>query len=428
MNKHNPRVLILGGGFGGLRAAQALAGSDIEVLLVDENNYHLFQPLLYQVASAGLEPEQVAYPLRAILRNKANVRFHMSRVIEIQLDPKLVTTDRGVLEYDFLVVALGAQNRTWGIPGLDKYSLPIKRLPDAIAIRNHVLMAFEQASLESNVELQPSWLRFVVAGGGPTGVEMVGAFAELMEHVMRKDFSELDFTQVEIHLLEGRDTLLAGFPEDLQQAAIKTLEHKGVEVHLGTSVLGFDGEEISLSGGAALGSHTLIWAAGVEGRDVLSTMAVKQSTDNRVLVAQTLSIPEAPDVYVIGDAAYLEIDGSPLPMMAPVAVQMADHAVANIKRKIAGQAVEPFRYRNPGRLATIGRNSAVAEVGGIRFRGFPAWLVWLGVHLMQLVGYRNRLMVLINWAWEYIFYDRAVRLILNVEESHGGETTDITGR
>jgi NADH dehydrogenase len=287
---------------------------------------------------------------------------------------------------------------------------------DAINIRNHILSAFEHASLESEAEQRASWLRFVIAGGGPTGVEMAGAFAELIDHVMQKDFPDIDFDNVEIYLVEAFDTLLAGFPGELQQAALTKLEQKGVVVQLGARLEGYDGEQIRLSEGRTIRSRSLIWAAGVEGQAVLGSMDVESTPDQRVCVSPTLQVAGYPNVYVIGDAAYLELDGKPLPMMAPVAVQMADHAASNILRQLAGVGVESFMYRDPGRLATIGRNAAVAEIRGIRFRGFLAWLVWLVVHLIQLVGFRNRMMVLINWAWEYLFYDRAVRLIIKQGE------------
>jgi NADH dehydrogenase len=418
-----PKVLILGGGFGGLQAAKSFVNAQVEVVLVDANNYHLFQPLLYQVASAGLEPEHVAYPLRKILRRQRNVQVHMAQVEHILLDQKRVRTDRGLLDYDFLIVALGAQNRMWGIPGLEQHALPLKSLSDAIAIRNHVLAAFEQACLEKDAGQQVAWLTFVVVGGGPTGVEMAGALAELIEQVMRKDFAALDYIGVELHLVEGMETLLAGFPPELQTSALKTLEGKGIQVHLGASVAAYDGSEIALSDGTALSSKSLIWAAGVEGRDVLASMGVARSSDQRILIGSSLEVPGHPEAYVIGDAAYMEVEGSALPMMAPVAVQMAEHAVENIKRQISGDAVQPFRYRNPGRLATIGRNAAVAQVGRLRLQGFTAWLVWLAVHLMQLVGFRNRLMVFLNWAWEYLFYDRAVRLIIRADDPTRGKKT-----
>ncbi len=418
MEREKPRVIILGGGFGGLQAAKALADAPIDLHLIDANNYHLFQPLLYQVASAGLEPEQVAYPLRAILRKQRNLRFHLARVLAIDVENHRVQTDRETVTFDYLIVALGAQVRTYGIPGLDRFALPLKGLDDAIGIRNHILTAFEQASLEQDSNTRADWLRFVIVGGGPTGVEMAGAFAELIQHVMQKDYPELNFEEVEIHLVESLGSLLSGFPRNLQDAAINTLKEKGVVVQLDTAVESYDGVEVHFKGGGSLRARSLIWAAGVKGQDVLKSMNENVSPDQRVIVAPSLQIPSDPCIYVIGDAAYLESDGEALPMMAPVAVQMADCVAANIKRQIAGQGVLPFQYRDPGRLATIGRNAAVADIRGFRFRGFLAWLVWLVVHLIQLVGFRNRIMVLINWAWEYFFYDRAVRLIIK----HGVES------
>jgi NADH:quinone reductase (non-electrogenic) len=406
-----PRVVIVGAGFGGLRAARALRRAAVEIVLVDRNNYHLFQPLLYQVATAGLEAEQIAKPVRGILRGQRNLDFRMVDVTAVDLPGRRVLTSDSPIAYDFLIVAAGAVTNFFGLAGVERHGLGLKDVADAVRIRNQVLSCFERAMLEADPERRRALLTFVVVGGGPTGVEMAGSLSELMRLVLVKDYPRLNLKDVRVLLLEAGDRLLGGMLPKLAEAAASTLWKKHVEVRHGATVADFDGIATRLKSGEVIPSRTLIWAAGVRAAELAAHVGVKTGRGGRVPVEPTLQLPAHPEVFVVGDAAYLEVAGEPLPMMAPVAIQMAETAAGNVRRMLAGTATVPFRYKDPGSLATIGRNAAVARIHGISFTGFPAWVVWLVVHLIQLIGFRNRLFVLINWAWDYFFYDRAVRLI-----------------
>jgi NADH dehydrogenase len=411
MANDRPTVVIVGAGFGGLRAARQLRDADVRVILVDQRNYHLFQPLLYQVATAGLETEQIAKPVRAILRGQRNLEFRLAEVGGVDLPGRSVHTSAGDIAYDYLILAVGGETDTFGKRGVEQHGLGLKHLLDAVAIRNHVLCLFERAALETDPGRRQALLTLVVVGGGPTGVEMAGALSELVHLVLAKDLPSLDLTHVSIVLLEAADRLLPGMPGQLAQAAVATLERKGVRVRLGAPVDDFDGEAVTLSGGERIDARTLIWAAGARAAPLVSKLGLPTARQGRVPVERTLQLPGAPEAFVIGDAAYLEDAGRPLPMMAPVAMQMGDTAADNIGRLLRGEAPVVFRYKDPGSLATIGRNAAIAHIHGLSLQGFPAWVVWLVVHLIQLIGFRNRLFVLVNWAVDYFFYDRAVRLI-----------------
>ena len=406
-----PTVVVVGAGFGGLNAARALRRAPVQVVLVDRNNYHLFQPLLYQVATAGLEPEEIARPARAILRGQKNFDFRMVDVTRVDFAAKRLETSAGPISYDFLVLAPGGETNFFGLESMQRHGLGLKDIPDAIAIRNHVLTCFEQAMLEPDAEKRRELLTFIVVGGGPTGVEIAGALSELIRLVLVKDYPRLNIKDVRILLLEATDRLLAAMPERLRAAAGKTLWRKYVEVRFGAVVADYDGQRLRLKSGEVIPAQTVIWAAGVRASALNATLGVAPGRQGRIPVEPTLQVPGHPEVFMIGDAAYLEQDGEPLPMVAPVAIQMGQFVARNIKRQVRGQALEPFRYRDQGTLATIGRNAAVANVYGIKATGFLAWVMWLGIHIIQLIGFRNKLFVLINWAWDYFFYERAARLI-----------------
>jgi NADH dehydrogenase len=412
MTESRPVVLIVGAGFGGMRAARALRRAPVQVVLVDRHNYHLFQPLLYQVATAGLAAGEIAYPVRAVLRDQRNLQFRLAEVTGVDLDARQVTTTAGPLDYDYLIMACGAQTDYYGLASVARYSYGLKDLDEAVAIRNQVLRMFELAVQETDSEVRRAMLTFVVVGGGPTGVESAGALAELARLVQLKDFAELRPSDLRVVLLEAGSTLLAGMPESLQEAAAETLWRKHVEVRFGTRVTDYDGEQLMLKSGEVIRARTMIWAAGARAAGLVEALDAPRGSLGRVAVTPTLQLPGHPEVYVIGDAAYWEVEGQPLPMVAPAALQQADHAVTNILRQLEGRPAEAFGYKSPGVLATIGRNAAVAQVGRFKLKGFLAWLVWLMVHIMRLIGFRNRLVVLINWAWDYLFYDRAVRVIL----------------
>jgi len=406
-----PTVVIVGAGFGGLNAARALRRAPVQVVLVDRNNYHLFQPLLYQVASAGLEPEEIAKPARAILRGQKNFDFRMVDVTRVDFAAKRVDTSAGPISYDFLVLAPGGETNFFGLESMQRHGLGLKDIPDAIEIRNHVLTCFEQAMLEPEAEKRRALLTFIVVGGGPTGVEMAGALSELIRLVLVKDYPRLNIKDVRILLLEATDKLLAAMPERLREAAVKTLWRKWIDVRFGAQVADYDGKQIRLKSGEIIPAQTVIWAAGVRASPLNATLGVAPGRQGRIPVEPTLQVPGHPEVFIIGDAAYREQDGEPLPMVAPVAIQMGQFVARNIKRQLRGQPLESFRYRDQGTLATIGRNAAVANVYGIKATGFVAWVMWLGIHIIQLIGFRNKLFVLINWAWDYFFYERAARLI-----------------
>lgn len=417
MNENTPRVVVIGAGFGGLRAARALAKAPVAVTLMDRNNYHLFQPLLYQVATAGLAPEEIAYPIRRILRNQKNLDFRMADVDGIDLDARQVITNDGNIPYDLLIVAVGGMTNYYGLESVKSTGFELKGLHDANAIRNHLLFQFEQAAHEPDASRRQAQLTFVLVGGGPTGVECAGAIAELTRIVLAKDYPTINIKDVRVVLLEASDHLLTGIPLRLSEAAAETLWSKHVEVHFGNAVIDFDGQQIFLKSGERLPCQTLIWAAGVRAAGLADKLPVEKGRQGRIKVTPSLQLPQYPQVFVIGDAAYLEDEnGQPLPMVAPVAIQQANLAVANIRRLISGETLREFHYKDPGALATIGRNAAVAHVGRWNFTGFLAWVTWLVVHIFQLIGFRNRLFVLINWAWDYIFYDRGVRLIIPQEK------------
>ena len=402
---------MVGAGFGGLRAVRALRRAPVDVLLVDRHNYHLFQPLLYQVATAGLEPEEIAKPVRAILRRTPNFDFRLACVTGVDLNARALHTDDGSIAYDFLVLACGAQTNFFGLGTVEQFGFALKGIPDAVRIRNHVLSCFEQAMFEPDPERRRALLTFIVVGGGPTGVEMAGALSELIRLVLVKDYPRLNLKDVRVLLLEAGGRILAGFPPRLSEAAASTLWKKHVEVRHGATVADFDGAAARLKSGEVIPARTLIWGAGVRAAPLAGQLGVPTAHLGRVVVEPTLQIAGHPEAFVIGDSAFLEAQGPALPMMAPVAIQMGETAAANIRRTLAGDAPAPFQYKDPGTLATIGRNAAVARIHGVSFTGFPAWVVWLVVHLIQLIGFRNRLFVLTNWAWDYFFYDRAVRLI-----------------
>lgn len=411
MDQKLPVVVIVGAGFGGLRAARALRRAPVRVVLVDRRNYHLFQPLLYQVATAGLAPGEIAYPVRAILRHQKNLEFRMANVERVDLEKRCLATSTGEIEYDYLILAIGARTNYYGIQSVAEHGFGLKDLDEAVAIRNHVLKMFELAAQEHDPEVRRAMLTFVVVGGGPTGVESAGALAELTRLVQLKDFIEIHPQELRVVLLEASNNLLAGMPESLYEATAETLWQKHVEVRFGARVIDYDGRQVMLKGGEVIPARTLIWAAGARSERLADTLGAKQASLGRVVVRPTLQLPEHPEVFCIGDAAYWEQNGSPLPMVAPAAIQQAQVAAGNIQRLLRAEALEEFVYQNPGSLATIGRNSAVVQVGKFKLKGFIAWMVWLIIHIMRLIGFRNRLIVLINWAWDYFFYDRAIRLI-----------------
>lgn len=409
-----PRVVIIGAGFGGLKAARSLAGAPVEVVLVDRHNYHLFQPLLYQVASAGLEPEEIAHPVRGILRRQRNARFLLTEVRRVDLTARQVVTSEGPLDYDTLILAAGSVTQFFGLSSVAERAFGLKDLMDAIRLRNHVLTMFEQASKqpEGDAAARARLLTFVIVGGGPTGVELAGAFRELYSHVLARDYPALDFRQVRVVLVEATDRLLPALAPELGQQAVRTLERMGVEVRLGAALSSADEEGVTFQDGSRIPCATLVWAAGVRASPLADTLGLAACRGNRVCVEPTLQVIGHPEAYAIGDMAYLEgPDGRPYPMVAPVAIQQGEAAARNIIRSLRGEPLQSFRYYDRGTMATIGRRAAVAQVFGLKLTGGLAWLAWLFVHLMSLVGFRNRVLVFLNWAYGYLSYDRGARII-----------------
>jgi NADH dehydrogenase len=406
-----PRVVIIGAGFGGLAAAQALGKVAVDVTLVDQHNFHLFQPLLYQVASSLLDPSEIAYPVRAAIRRRHNVDFRLATVEAVDMASRRVLTSTGELEYDHLIVAAGGVTNYYGISGVEERAFPLKSLGDALALRNHLLTTFERAAATADAGERRRLLTVVLVGGGPTGVELAGAFSELVHLVLRKDFPRLDMGEVRMVLVEGQQSVLTAFAPRLQRAAIRTLKRKGVELRLGVTVGEARDDAVVLAGGEEIAAATIVWSAGVRGSAVASMLGVETTRGGQIAVTPTTQLPGHPEVFVIGDLARLEFRGAPLPQLAPVAIQQGKHTAACIAAALRGEPATPFVYRDKGTMATIGRNSAVAQVGPLSFTGFVGWVMWLGLHLILLVGFRSKLAALLNWGFDYFFYNRPVRLI-----------------
>lgn len=407
-----PRVVIVGAGFGGLKTAQKLAHAPVQITLIDRHNYHLFQPLLYQIAIAGLVPSQIAYPLRTIFRRQKNLTFQMGEVTAIDFEAHYVRTNGSVIAYDYLVFAIGGEANFYGLNAVEENSFQLKSIETATGTRNHLLRMFEQASREVDPEKRKALLTFVVVGGGPTGVETAGALAELISHVMTKDYPEMDLRESRVLLIEATDSVMATYPNALRKATMKLLQDKNVEIMLNARLTDYNGQTVTLADGTHIDACTLIWTAGIRSAELTDRLGVQQAAARRVRVEPTLQLPQHPDVFIIGDAAYVEDKhGQPLPMLATVAQQEAVAAARNIQKILKGEKMEPFRYKDPGLLATIGRNAAVARIWGLSFSGFIAWVIWVVLHIYRLIGFRNRLVVLINWAWDYFFYDNQIRLI-----------------
>jgi NADH dehydrogenase len=422
-----PHVVIVGAGFGGLAAAKELAGSPVRVTLVDRNNFNTFQPLLYQVATAGLASADVAYPIRGIVGRDDNLSFRQATVIGADLDARIVHLQAEGhevedLRYDHLIVAAGAVTNTFGIPGVEQHGFPLYNLEDAAALRNHVLERFEAADAEPDL-VDDGALTFVVVGGGPTGVEVAGALVELFDLVLRKDFRHLDVDRARVVLVEMADDLLGPFAPVSRRHARETLEARGVEVRTGARVARVRATRVAFAEGEELAAHTLIWAAGVQANPVGRALGLPTGRAGRIVVGPDLAVPDRPGVWAIGDVAAI-VDPKRggdvlLPQLAPVAMQSGRYVARRILALSRGEAgrARPFRYLDKGTMATIGRSRAVAELPipftgrGIKLRGFPAWLSWLGLHLWMLAGFRNRISVFANWAWNWLTYDRGPRLI-----------------
>jgi NADH dehydrogenase len=408
-----PHVVIVGGGFGGLTAARALEGAPVRITLLDRTNHHTFQPLLYQVAIAGLSPAEIAQPIRSILNRQENVTVLLAEAVSI--DPsarRLVSSDGSEMTWDFLVYACGAETSYFGHDDWAGHAPGLKSLDDAVQIRQRVLLAFEMAEREEDPARRDALLGFVVIGAGPTGVELAGAIAELSKFVLDRDFRRIVPWQARVRLLEAGPRILPSFPEDLADSALAQLHELGVEVSTGARVTAIAENAVHLEGGEVIPCAAALWAAGVRGRALARTLGAPVDPAGRVIVEPDLSIPGHPRVFVIGDAACFRGEGGqPLPGVSQVAMQQARCVARTIRRAIVGRDSVPFRYFDKGQMATIGRRRAVAMIQRMRMSGLLAWLAWLLVHIWYLIGFRNRLVVMITWAWSYFTYRRGARLI-----------------
>jgi NADH:ubiquinone reductase (H+-translocating) len=406
------RVAIIGAGFGGLSAAKALRRAPVDVMVVDRENYHLFQPLVYQVAMAELSGPDISASTRAILARQKNTSVRLGEVSAIDLDRRLLTTQDGPIEYDYLIVAGGTRPNYFGKEGWEQLAPSPKGLDAAYEIRKRVLYAFEEAeALEGDSPLRRRLLEFVIIGGGPTGVEFAGALAELSRRGLKRDFRRIDPGTTKVHLIEGGPHLLAGFPEDLSVKAAKQLGELGVIIHAGRRVVELDVNGVTLDDASRLDAATVIWAAGVKPVGLAEMLSSDRDREGRVRVGPDLSLPGHPEVFVIGDMAHFEQDGKALPGLSPVALQGGRSAARNIVRTVKGEEREPFRYFDKGMLATIGRSRAVGVIGRLHFSGFIAWAVWALVHIFFLVGFRNRVAVLLEWSWNYLTDKHSARII-----------------
>ena len=419
-----PRVVIIGGGFGGLEAAKALRKADVRVTLLDRQNHHLFQPLLYQVATAALSPADIAEPLRHILRKQENAEVILGEAERIDVHRKKVVTAEGELDYDFLIVAAGARHSYFGHEKWEKFAPGLKSLDDALEIRRRMLLAFEVAEKTDDDEERRAAMTFVIVGAGPTGVEMAGAVAEIARVTLVKNFRHIDSSQARVILLDSAPRVLQMLDPELSESARRQLFDIGVEVRPLTLVEKLSEEGVQIKGGEKIAARTIVWAAGNAASPLGASLGVPVDKQGRVIVRDDLSIPGHRDVFVIGDQAHFAPGGgAPLPGLSPVAMQQGRHAARNIRILLAGGWTEKFEYFDKGTMATIGRHRAVADAGFMRFSGLPAWLAWLFIHIIFLVGFRSKVMVLLSWAYAYVTYGRGARLITGRHwGSKGGES------
>ena len=407
-----PHVVIVGAGFGGLAAARALRRVEADVTIVDRNNYHLFQPLLYQVASGLLDPSAIASPVRTIMRRSPNVDVLRAEVTGVDVTERHVITTTGTLGYDYLIIATGSVTDYFGNQDARLHSTGLKDLGEALALRSRLLGCFERAGLTTDAAARRRLLTFAVVGAGPTGVEYSGAVAELIKHVLPKDYRRIDFAEVSVVLIEAGERVLATFAPRLSRLASRSLERKGVRIILGQSVRGVDDHGLVLDGGERIETTNVVWTAGVRATTPPDFASDAVGRAGRVKVTPSLHLSDHPEVFVIGDAAAVEQSGAVLPMLAPVAIQGGKYVGGVIAGRLKGTESSPFHYHDKGTMATVGRGAAVAQIGPVHINGLVGWFIWIFIHLLYLVGFRNRALALWSWAWNYFFWDRPVRLII----------------
>lgn len=409
-----PRIVIIGGGFAGIRIVKKLRKAGFQIVMVDRHNYHTFQPLLYQVATAGLEPDSIAGPLRKLFTGLKNFYFRYAAVERINPEKKSIHTSIGEIDYDYLVIANGSKTNYFGNGGIVKNAFPLKQIPQALDLRSQILQNFEKAVLTNDPDKSKRLMTYVIVGGGPTGVEVAGALGELKKHVLPKDFKELDFTQMKIILIEGHDKLLAAMSDKAGIRALKYLKKFDVEVILNKVVKSYDGNVVELNDGTIIESETLVWAAGVKG-NVIDGIPETAIEGNRILVNEFSQVKGFDRIFAIGDVALMKTAAYPNghPMLAPVAIQQGKHLGRNLRNMLRGKELKPFGYFDKGSMATIGRNRAVVDLPGKRnFGGLLAWFIWMFIHLVYIIEFRNKLVIVSNWIWNYFTYDRGTRLII----------------
>jgi NADH dehydrogenase len=406
-----PKVVIIGGGFGGLWAARTLANHAVDVVVIDRNNYHTFLALLYQVAAAELTAEDIAYPVRSVFSRIPNIDFVLAHARRIDLQNRQIETDGETMSYDYLILANGSVTSTFGVPGVEEHAYFLKTLEEAVALKNHIICCFEAAAREPDAERRKSLLTFVIAGGGATGVEYAGALTELIHGPMIKDYPGIDFSEARIILLEAAGELVSSMPSNIRDYTAGRLRRMGVDVRLSAAVAEVSMDKVVLKNLEKIGTSTVIWTAGVKGEGLAAASDIPVTRDGRVAVNETLRIKDQQNIYVIGDLASINDGQRILPMVAQVAIQSGVASAQNILKQIEGLAPQPFIYKDRGSMITIGRKAAGVAIGSWTFTGFIAWAMWLVIHLFNLIGFRNRVMVLINWAWDYLLYERAVRYV-----------------
>jgi len=409
-----PKVVIVGGGFGGIQLAKKLREQEVQVLMLDRHNYHTFQPLLYQVATGGLEADSIAFPLRKIFKGQKNFIFRNAEVLSVNPERKTVTTNIGDYSYDYLILATGSDTNYFGSKELEHFTMPMKTIPEALNLRSMILQNLEEALIETDPIKKAGLLNFVIVGGGPTGVELSGSLSELKRHVLKKDYPELDISEINIYLVEGSPVLLGPMSPQSQNHSKEFLLEMGVTVLTGISVNSYNGQVIKLSDGQEIVTQNVLWSAGVKGEVIQGIPQEKIVRGGRIKVDEFSRIDGYPDIFAIGDVASMQTAEYPNghPGVAPAAVQQGKHLAKNLIKILNNQEPEPFKYFDKGSMATVGRNRAVVDLGKIRFQGIFAWFVWMFVHLMSLVGFRNKLVVLVNWIWSYFSLDRGTRLII----------------
>ena len=417
-NNEKKRVVIIGSGFAGLKVMMKIKRDGFQIVMLDRNNFHQFQPLLYQVATAGLEPSAISFPIRKILQNEDDVHFRIAELTEVFCDKKEILTTIGKLKYDYLVLAIGANTNFFGQQNIERYALSMKTASDALLIRNTMLENFENALLETNQELINQYMNIVLVGGGPTGVELAGAFAEMKKYILPKDYPELDLSKMRIVLFEASPRLLAGMSESSSATALKYLEKLGVEVKINTKVNDYNGSVLQFSDGSTIDTKTVIWAAGVKANSVVGFKSETYGRGGRIRVDNYNQVIDYEDVYALGDVCIMETKKYPNghPQIAQVAIQQANLLINNLHKLKANKAVTKFEYNDKGSMATVGRNLAVADLPMIKLKGYIAWVLWSFIHLITIVGVKNRISTFLNWSFSYFTYDQSLRILIKPKQ------------